>query len=224
MSDRTTGFNYKKIREYYDKDYWDTPGVKSGYTDMTAAIGGDWHRQACAWFNSVVPVSGKKLFDAGCGLGHFMVEFAELGAGVFGCDISDYCLATAGRTFGRDFFHTSLEDLQGVPLGEYDILFCSATLEHVPIDLIPCIFENFVDLLRPGGIAYIEIDTKPDNRRDFPEESHINIRPWSQWLRIIFDQRYSWIRDLALETALKDQLGFPGFPCPDWSFTVAVRL
>ncbi|KKL99273.1 hypothetical protein LCGC14_1816040, partial [marine sediment metagenome] len=123
--------------------------------------------------------------------------------------------------FGNHFIQTRLEDLAGGPMNNYDILFCSATLEHIPMESIRLVLKNFSELLAPGGVAYIEVDTKPDSQRDLPEESHVNIRPWDQWLLNIYSPGLPWTRDESVEASLKGQIGFPGFPLPDWSFTVA---
>lgn len=217
-------FDYEKIAEYYDQDYWNTPGEKSGYINMTAAIGGQWHRQACAWFDLAIPVKGKKLFDAGCGLGHFMVAFEELGADVYGCDVSNYSNQLLQSRFPGKFLHTALENLDMVPRGTFDIVFCSATLEHVPHEIIEDIFLSLITITKPGGLIYIEIDTVPNEKRSIPEESHINIRSWGRWLMEFERPPYWWDHDFELEEKLREQRLFPGFPHPDWKFVVMRKI
>ncbi|MDO9463798.1 MAG: class I SAM-dependent methyltransferase [bacterium] len=213
-------FEYEKIKEYYDYDYWNTPGNKSGYTNMTAAIGGDWHRQACAWFDSVIPVKGKKLFDAGCGLGHFMVGFKELGADVYGCDVSDYCAGIVRSYFPENFFQTSLEDLEEVPENSFDIVITTSTLEHIPQNNIKIVIDNLIKITKPKGLIYIEVDVKPDKDRDMPEESHVNIQPWPVWLESLDSTRNKWNPEYMLTEKLRDTKNYPGFPLQDWRFFV----
>lgn len=213
-------FNYGEIENYYDFDYWNTPGKKSGYINMAAAIGGEWHKQACAWFNSVIPVKNKALFDAGCGLGHFMLAFHNLGAKVSGCDVSDYCAEFVQQKVPGSFFHTSLEKMAGIPKNFYDIVFTGATMEHIPQDSAEVVLQNLIRIAKPGGLIYIEIDVKPDNERDFPEESHVNIRPWAQWLAEFDKFHYPWFPEYNLTHRLRETKEFPGFPLPDWRFFV----
>lgn len=213
-------FDYNKIAEYYDEDYWDTPGVKSGYTKMTKAIGGGWHTQACAWFNSAIPVKGKKLFDAGCGLGHFMFAFKDLGADVYGCDVSDYSDQLLRDRFYGKFLHTPLENLSMILPGCYDIIFCSATLEHVPKENIENILLSLIRITKPDGVIYMEIDTIPNERRSMPEDSHINIHDWAGWLREFERPPYWWEHDFIIEDKLRNEGRYPGFPHPDWKFVV----
>lgn len=213
-------FNYKDIAEYYDYDYWNTYQVKSGYIDMLGSIGGYWHDQACAWFDSVIPVRGRHLFDAGCGLGHFMLAFEKLGAFSYGCDVSDYSRIICGPHFGDRFFHTSIEDLFGVVPNSFDIIFTSATFEHIKPSSVQLCLNNLISITKPGGLLYIEVDTKPSSERDFPEESHISIQPWDAWLDIFKSLSFTMEPLPGFTAALKSSSAFPGFPLPDWNFMV----
>lgn len=217
-------FNYNNISNYYDQNYWDTPGVKSGYVGMTDSVGGEWHRQACAWFNSVIPIKGKKLFDTGCGLGHFMVAFKELGADVYGCDVSNYCARSLKNRFGNKFYQTPMEEMRGVPQNTFDIVFCTSTMEHIPKNLVERVFINLIKICKPGGTIYIEIDTTPNNQKPVPEASHVNIRSWPLWLLEINRPPYWWNHDYTLELKLRKQTLFPGFPHPDWKFAVMKKI
>ena len=187
---------------------------------MTAAIGGSWHKQACAWFNSEIPVKGKKLFDAGCGLGHFMTAFKDLGADSFGCDISFYSAETIVPKFGDHFFRTRLEDMKNVPSNCYDILYCSSTLEHIPPENIEAAIKNMIRITKPGGLMFMEADIKPNDERDMPEDSHVNIQPWALWLSEFDRMIYEWFPMYELTQALRTTTKFPGFPLPDWHFFV----
>lgn len=213
-------FKYNEIASYYDKHYWNTPGKKSGYTNMTGAIGGDWHKQACAWFNSVIPVEGKKLIDAGCGLGHFMVAFQELGADVYGCDVSDYSAQIVDPMFGHKFYQTSLEEMTGIPENFFNIVFCTSTLEHIPREQTEPVLKKLITVCKPDGLIYIEIDTTPNNQKPVPEASHVNIRSWPRWLLELNRPPYWWNHEFMLELKLRETKGFPGFPHPDWRFAV----
>ena len=216
-------FQYDRANKYYDLDYWDTPGIKSGYTDMTKAIGGEWHRLACGWFDSVIPVRDKSILDAGCGLGHFMVAFAALGAVVTGCDISEYCCNFINQNLRLPVYQTSLEDMAMVPGDAFDIIVCTSVLEHIPQEYIEPSFLNLLRVTKPGGTIYLEADTLPNEQRDLPEESHVNIRPWEEWLSEMRRPIYGWTEDPQKTAALYAATAFPGFPCPEWRFTVLHR-
>lgn len=213
-------FNYKGIAAYYDYDYYNKKGIKSGYENMLDCLGGPWHDEACGWFNSVIPVKGLKIFDAGCGLGHFMTGFKRLGADVYGCDVSFYCSSVMKKNFPGHFWRTRLEDMGDVPNLDYDIIFCESTMEHISLNAINLVFDNFLWLAKPGGLIYLQIDTIPDSKRDMPEESHICLRPWSAWLKEIQRRIYNWSPQYTLVEELKTTKAFPGFPLNDWRFMV----
>ena len=187
---------------------------------MKAAIGSVWHRQACAWFNSVIPVQGRKLFNAGCGFGHFMAGFEELGADVYGCDTGAYCSQVAKSRFGHKFFKTSFKVMRDVPVNYFDIVFCAATMEHIPEEFVHQVFDNLIKITRPNGLLYFEIVTEPDNVRVFPEESHVNMRSWGSWLGEMARLSYNWTQAYHLTAALQNTKDFPGFPLQSWKFIV----
>ena len=214
------GFNYSEIRAYYDHDYWNTPGIKSGYANMSRCIGGEWHTQACGWLNSALPVRSLKLLDAGCGLGHFMVGFTALGAHVIGVDPSDYCVDFIRKNVQLPVIQTTLEDMHMIEDNRFDLVYCGATLEHIPEDRLDAALDNLCRVTVPGGLLFLEIDTKPDDLRDTPEESHVNIKPWSLWLWDLSNPSHNWFIREDLVDALHACRDFPGFPLADWSFIV----
>jgi len=217
-------FNYKDIKKYYDQDYWDTPDVKSGYMGMTTSIGGDWHKQACGWFASVIPVKNRTLLDAGCGLGHFMRGFADLGAVVSGCDVSDFCCDFVRKNLRLPITQCALEDLLVVPEEPFDIVFCTSVLEHIPQTNIEKVLQNLIRVTTPGGIIYLEVDTTPDSQKPMPEASHVNIRPWEEWHKEFTRPVYEWLPLPQIEDALHACTQFPDFPLPEWRFTVLCKL
>jgi len=217
-------FDYSDIDNYYNKAYWDDPGVKSGYSGMTKTLGGPWHEAACRWFDSAIPVKGKSLLDAGCGLGHFMYGFADLGADVCGIDVSEFCCRFIGDHCTLPVFRSRLENAQMILPESRDIVFCSATMEHIPQEHVERVFQNFIRIVKPGGIIFLEIDTVPDTEREFPEESHCNIRPWDSWFEEISRPVYNWAALPQVEIDLYTTTEFPGFPHPQWRFAVLRRL
>jgi SAM-dependent methyltransferase len=97
-------------------------------------------------------IRGKKCLVIGCNTGRDCGYFVRLGAKeVHGLDIID--------EIGKDFPHprvryhkASCEKMVGVPGDYYDLVFCYATMEHIPrIDLA---FPEMVRVARPGGIIY----------------------------------------------------------------------
>ncbi len=216
-------FNYEDISNYYDKDYFDTPGVKSGYTWMSRCVRSGWHLEACRWLDAVIPLRGQKILDAGCGLGHWMVAFQILGAQVVGCDVSSYCCDFVETNVRLPVIQTALEDMLTIPDNTFDIVYCGATLEHIPEEFTDAALRNLSRVAKHGGILFLEIDTKLDIDRQMPEESHVNIRPWDWWIKKLDHPAYNWIRQTDRERRLRECRDFPGFPLDDWCFAVLMK-
>jgi len=78
-----------------------------------------------------------KVFDVGCGVGHFYPAFEELDQQVvyYGCDISEEYIDVANEIFKEkanvEFLKEDIYDL-ALPDNSYDIVFSYGTLLHFP--------------------------------------------------------------------------------------------
>lgn len=95
---------------------------------------------------------GDRVYEIGCASGGILSIFQELGCQVVGCD-------PGGQFFdpGRQRGLTLLEGTSEVlhPYGQADLIILSHVLEHVsdPVDFV----RNVRELLRPGGMLYIQV-------------------------------------------------------------------
>ncbi len=99
-----------------------------------------------------VHIRGKKCLVIGCATGRDCRYFVRFGAKeVHGLDIID----ETGKDFPNPkvkYYRASCENMIGVPGEYYDLVYCYATMEHVPrIDLA---FSEMLRVARPGGIIY----------------------------------------------------------------------
>ena len=122
--------------------------------------------------------SSKKILDIGCGQGYGMLKFVELGC----TDVSGLTLsandAEAARARGfavveEDMSFQSLED------EDYDVLFARHSLEHSPYPLLTLL--EFNRILKPGGIAYIEMPSPQCTRALEEYDNHYAIMGAQQW-------------------------------------------
>jgi len=97
-------------------------------------------------------ISGKTVFDIGCGGGGVLNYFKHKGNTVFGCDYGEKYLRI-GRERGLDLFHGASEVLR--PHGPADIIILRHVLEHMlhPVAEL----ENLRSLLKEDGVIYIEV-------------------------------------------------------------------
>jgi 2-polyprenyl-3-methyl-5-hydroxy-6-metoxy-1,4-benzoquinol methylase len=118
---------------------------------------------------------GKKCLIVGCNRGRDCRYFVRFGAAeVHGVDII--------KEIGKDYDHpkvsyskTSCENMEGVPGEAYDLIYCFATMEHIPrIDLA---FSEMVRVARPGGVIYV-FSSPLWNSRYGHHHQHIFTEPW----------------------------------------------
>jgi SAM-dependent methyltransferase len=95
---------------------------------------------------------GDSFLEVGCAGGDLLERLSARGIDrVVGVEISDDACAVA-RAKGLHVFHGTLEELQTDQ--RFDVIFMSHVVEHVvdPVDTLRTVH----DLLRPGGVVYIE--------------------------------------------------------------------
>ncbi|MUL16870.1 class I SAM-dependent methyltransferase [Aliivibrio fischeri] len=95
---------------------------------------------------------GKTILDIGCGPGRDIKYFTCLGYKVTGVEPSPV-LAKFARTYSEvEIIENTIQNLQ--LSYQFDGIWACASLLHVPSVQLPAVFENIVQLIKPGGIIY----------------------------------------------------------------------
>jgi ubiquinone/menaquinone biosynthesis C-methylase UbiE len=104
-----------------------------------------------------------RVLDFGAGTGNLTKQFLKLGSTVVAADVSEGCLGELRVLTGRQ---TRLEtmtlngrDLAGVNSDSFNIVAAYSVLHHVPDYL--AILDEFVRVVKPGGIIYIDHEVCP---------------------------------------------------------------
>ncbi len=108
-----------------------------GSAEIEAVAIRDMQRYTCAWFDSIIPVKGKKLFVSGIGVGNYVDGFEDLGAE----------------------FQNPLDVLDSVPVNYFDIVFCVEMLNHIPKNSAHQTFLNLIKITKPDGLLYFQFNT-----------------------------------------------------------------
>jgi len=106
------------------------------------------------WINALVPLTGKRVLDVGCGGGILSEAIAKKGANVQGIDLSEKALKVAELHSLESGVQVSYELIAAEALaareaGQYDVVTCMEMLEHVPDP--SAIVQACATLVKPGG-------------------------------------------------------------------------
>jgi len=110
-----------------------------------------------------LPTRYGRVLDFGCGVGRLSQALARQADEVVGVDISRPMLDTArqlDRSGGRCRFVPG-DDLGAFPDGHFDLVNCVLVLQHLPRPAIDRYVVEFLRVLRPGGIAVLQLATTP---------------------------------------------------------------
>lgn len=124
--------------------------------DRLGEMAGD--NRVAHWLSGVLPVSGRRALDLGCGAGQHAVTLAERFEQVDAIDLSGPMidLARARRPQPNIAYRQAdLHDIDGA--GRYDVILSVHTMHHVP-DLHAAL-SHIKTLLAPGGrVAVMDRD------------------------------------------------------------------
>jgi ubiquinone/menaquinone biosynthesis C-methylase UbiE len=180
-------------------------------------------------------LQGKRVLDAGCGIGDLSLLLAKQGANVVGIELDPQKVASATRIaqgwhFERvRFLAGDVTRLNQIALGQFDAIFCLALLEHIQEDV--ALLHQLQRMLCPGGIFVLEVPSA--RRRTIPaiEAADGHVRPG-----YLFEE----VPDLLARTGFRvtnqrtmDPLGLnyywckwsrPGSKAQRWLFTLLAPL
>lgn len=112
-----------------------------------------------------LPTTWNRVLDFGCGAGRLSQALAEHADQVVGLDVSPPMLDTArtlDRSDGRCLFLLGEDpDLRAFPDGSFDLVLTERVLQHLPRPVLENYVAEFVRVLRPGGVAFLHLPTRP---------------------------------------------------------------
>lgn len=104
-----------------------------------------------------------RILDFACGPGRMVNRMKKLFTWVDGCDISEYCLEYASKTYPEsNFYVTSGIDLGLTPLDTYDFIYATISVQHIPSRTIrQNLWAGFSKTLRENGQIKIQMAYHP---------------------------------------------------------------
>lgn len=127
------------MREFYEAFWADAPDEAEPY---------EWERRRALLLAEARP--GDRVLDLGCGTGRFLTALREAGAEPAGVEIAE-AAAEIARATGVEVRITEPDGSLPYGHGEFDLVWCSEVLEHIP-DVGQALFEIRRVLARDGRL------------------------------------------------------------------------
>lgn len=126
------------------------------------------------------PPSEARFLEIGCGPGRLMKPMSELCAEIHGVDVSDEMIERARRNLaGIAHAHphvgtgSTLERFAG---GSFDFVYSYAVFQHIPSrEVVFSYLEETVRVLKPGGVARLQLNGLPPDAREFTTWAGVRI-------------------------------------------------
>jgi SAM-dependent methyltransferase len=115
------------------------------------------------WLTSLgLPPHYGRALDFGCGAGRLSRALRSYADAVTGVDISEPMLRQA-KVLAPDcsFVLNPSSDLSVFADGSFDLVYTALVLQHLPRLLVEGYLREFLRVLAPGGIAMVQVPTRP---------------------------------------------------------------
>jgi SAM-dependent methyltransferase len=147
------------------------------HSATTAAVVTDYNRFHAERARGYVgALAGKTCMVVGCNTGGDCRYFVEFGAAeVHGLDVLD-CVGADFTDERVKYFQLSAEHMAGIPDDCYDLVYCFATMEHVPD--IDRAFAEMVRICRPNGLIYCVAAPLWHSRNGHHKGDYFGAHPW----------------------------------------------
>ena len=141
------------MRDFYEAVWADLPDDPEPWA---------WKRRRALLLGEARP--GERVLDLGCGAGRFIAALREAGADPVGVELAQAALERARHNVpGADLRLVAPDGSLPLPHGEFDVVWCSEVLEHVP-DTVAFLTEARRVLKRGGRLLVTVPDHGPLRR------------------------------------------------------------
>lgn len=156
---------------YGDPDYWRRDKEHQGITRIE--YGPHWKGFLDARIGALEKAGAfgaapGRYFEIGCSEGILLRELANRGHEALGCECNRPTAEAGMKGLGVDIRIGLFEEI-ALPRAHYDVVASFHTIEHIP-DL-NSVFGKIADILKPDGMALIEVPTGPE---EYANTDHVH--------------------------------------------------
>jgi len=182
-------------------------GVSRMLENARQASETDWQLQSLS--KLLGGISGKRIFDVGCGWGNFLLMARSAGADVVGCDLSPEACEFARNKLGITVYQSELSSCLS-SIAAVDAVVMRDLIEH-PIEPLGVLRAAHA-ALKSGGVLLLhtpnggEAGTNIDTAREW-----VGFRVDLEHLQYVSPRTVNWLsRKLDMRIERLDAFGFPG--------------
>lgn len=106
------------------------------------------------WLDRLTGGGGRRILDAGSGLGDLSLGLQRRGWNVWACDAAEDSAVVCGELLGERFVAAPFEEAD-LPEAFFDVILLNFSLEHMEEPKVAA--RRISDLLRPGGVVAIRV-------------------------------------------------------------------
>lgn len=173
----------KFFDENYFDNYWFDFNVRYPFLNVIAAT-------------LVEKYSPKSVIDLGCGKGHLVYAFNELGVECFGVDNSDYALSQSPDNVKKRLFKADLASAT-IPFGDnrFDMVTVLGLLEY--LEDLDHIIHEIKRILMPHGILFIRTPKRSIEILfrilGLNDSTHVNVHNRAFWVETLKVHSFEYI-------------------------------
>ncbi|MDO1558304.1 class I SAM-dependent methyltransferase [Brevundimonas sp. 2R-24] len=138
---------------------------------------------------------GPRHIDLGCGAGFVVEQMREWGFDSVGADISAQAVETANARMGEGAAAVIENGRAPFPDHSFDLVTCFDVLEHLDREDVPGLRDEFLRLLKPGGLLFCNISLRLAGSVDHEGVNlHRTVEPPQWWDAIFAFDEYTVLR------------------------------
>ena len=190
--------NPPSLKNKFEEDYFMKKGCSGWYHEKAWGRSNQFHKIYSSFLLEVLNLRNSNIvLDVGAAFGDLVYHLRSAGIKAYGIDISKY---TVTNKHVKELVQADISENLPFKSNFFDYVISRDCLEHVPEKGLYRSLENIKRVLKPGGLAFLQIAT---NYRDkefekrksnlYKDPTHVSVRDITWWKNIL--ERVGFLED-----------------------------